>query len=151
VPGTNREVLGRFLSSWIVSRLIPAPRVKPPDLARALAAVGEKPPARRSIYGTNLDALHEHTLESVSSPIREQNLVHVIMDGWKKMAVEQGASLVTISFLLADGCPIFYKVCAKSLLHIAYSCNNQFISFYLTAGPPKNKAFTISHVVNDQR
>jgi hypothetical protein len=111
VPAKNREVFERFFSSWIVSTFTPAARVDHPDLARALGAVGVKPPARRSIYGAHLDALYENTLESVSSTIREQKFVAVTMDGWKKMAAEQGAPLVTINFLLADGGSIFFKVC----------------------------------------
>jgi hypothetical protein len=111
VPAKTRELFERLFSSWMLSTFTPAARVDHPDLAKAFAAVGLKPPNRKQIMGKHLDALHRSTLQEVTLDIQTQACVCVTMDGWKTRAAEKGAPLVTVNVLLPDGGAYFWKVC----------------------------------------
>jgi hypothetical protein len=66
VPAKTCELFERLCSSWMLSTFTPAARVDHPDLAKAFADVGVKPPNRKLITCKHLDAVHRSTLQEVT-------------------------------------------------------------------------------------
>lgn len=79
------------------------------DLRAALAVAGLLPPTRKELAGPLLDAEYERVTADDKHILKQQALVQLATDGWRRRAVDSGSALINVMALYGTASK-FFKV-----------------------------------------